>query len=60
MMGSCVTWVSTAEIYTTEVRTTGHASANAMGRTGAFFSPYLVGGNMSMLAVGTFDVHCSH
>mmetsp|Transcript_22109 Transcript_22109/g.33475 ORF Transcript_22109/g.33475 Transcript_22109/m.33475 type:complete len:501 (+) Transcript_22109:47-1549(+) len=53
MMGSCVTWVSTAEIYTTEVRTTGHASANAMGRTGAFFSPYLVGGNMSMLAVGS-------
>ncbi len=53
MMGSCVTWVSTAEIYTTEVRTTGHASSNAMGRTGAFFSPYLVGGNNSMLTVGT-------
>ena len=53
-----MTWVSTAEIYTTEVRTTGHASANAMGRTGAFFSPYLVGGNMSMLAVGT--LRCSH
>mmetsp|Transcript_9700 Transcript_9700/g.16043 ORF Transcript_9700/g.16043 Transcript_9700/m.16043 type:complete len:502 (+) Transcript_9700:86-1591(+) len=53
MMGSCVTWVSTAEIYTTELRTTGHASANAVGRTGAFFSPYLVGGNNSMLAVGS-------
>jgi len=52
MMGSCVTWVSTAEIYATELRTTGHASANAMGRTGAFLSPYLVGGNNSMLAVG--------
>lgn len=30
MMGSCVTWVSTAEILTTEIRTTGHSTANAM------------------------------
>lgn len=43
MMGSCVTWVSTAEILTTEIRTTGHSAANAMGRTGAFMSPYLTG-----------------
>ena len=52
MMGSCVTWVSTAEIYTTELRTTGHASANALGRAGAFVSPYLIGANNSMVAVG--------
>lgn len=32
MMGSCVTWVSTAEILSTEIRTTGHSAANAMGR----------------------------
>lgn len=42
MMGSCVTWVSTAEILPTEIRTTGHSAANAMGRTGAFMSPYLL------------------
>jgi len=35
--------VTTAEILTTEIRTTGHSAANAMGRTGAFVSPYLVG-----------------
>ena len=42
MSGSCVTWVSTAEILSTEIRTTGHSAANAMGRTGAFLSPYLL------------------
>jgi MFS family permease len=52
MMGSCVTWVTTAEILTTEIRTTGHSAANAMGRTGAFLSPYLVG-TMSLQAVGS-------
>jgi MFS family permease len=52
MMGSCVTWVSTAEILPTEIRTTGHSAANAMGRTGAFISPYLVGTNNPIKAVG--------
>lgn len=52
-MGSCVTWVSTAEILTTEIRTTGHSAANAVARIGAFASPYLVGSNNSMLTVGT-------
>merc|ERR1712194_689799 len=53
MMGNCVTWVSTAEILTTEIRASGHSAANAMGRTGAFFSPYLVGTNNSIKFVGT-------
>lgn len=53
MMGSCVTWISTAEILTTDIRTTGHSAANAMGRTGAFVSPYLVGTNNSMQTVGS-------
>lgn len=53
MMGSCVTWVSTAEILSTEIRTTGHSAANAMGRTGAFISPYLVGTNNPIKSVGS-------
>jgi len=52
MAGSCVTWVSTAEILTTEIRTTGHSAANAMGRTGAFMTPYLVGTNNPIKFVG--------
>mmetsp|Transcript_9188 Transcript_9188/g.19611 ORF Transcript_9188/g.19611 Transcript_9188/m.19611 type:complete len:522 (+) Transcript_9188:142-1707(+) len=53
MMGSCVTWVSTAEILSTEIRTTGHSAANAMGRTGAFISPYLIGTNNPIKSVGS-------
>lgn len=52
MMGSCVTWVSTAEILTTEIRTTGHSTANAMGRLGAFCSPYLIGTDNPIKSVG--------
>jgi len=37
-----VTWISTAEIYTTEIRTTGHAGASAMARLGAFLCPFVV------------------
>jgi hypothetical protein len=32
----------TAEVLSTEIRSTGHSSANAMARLGAFFSPFLV------------------
>jgi MFS family permease len=52
MMGSCVTWVTTAEVLSTEIRTTGHSAANAVARTGGFFSPYLVGGKLSLPTVG--------
>ena len=34
--------VSTAEILSTKVRSTGHSLANAIARLGAFFSPFLV------------------
>ena len=42
MCGSCTTWISTAEVLTTDVRTTGHAAANAVARLGGALSPYLV------------------
>jgi MFS family permease len=53
MSGTCVTWVSTAEILTTEVRTTGHSAANALARMGAFFCPFLVQDN-SPKVIGVF------
>ena len=52
MIGTCVTWVSTAEILTTEVRTTGHSAANAVGRIGALSSPFLIQGDASMVKKG--------
>ena len=52
MGATCVTWIHTAEILTTEVRTTGHATANAMARLGAFFCPFLVEGDSSIRLVG--------
>lgn len=53
MAGSCSTWVSTAEIYHTEIRTMGHSAANALGRVGAFISPYLVRTSTPMATIGT-------
>ncbi|KAG7373938.1 major facilitator superfamily transporter [Nitzschia inconspicua] len=52
MIGSCVSWVSTAEILTTEVRTTGHSAANAVARIGSLFSPFLMEGHGSLLTKG--------
>jgi len=52
MISTCVTWVSTAEILTTEVRTTGHSAANAVGRIGALSSPFLIQGDASMVKKG--------
>ena len=49
MMASCVTWVSTAEILTTEVRTTGHSAANAVARIGALVAPFLMETNRGSL-----------
>jgi MFS family permease len=42
MSASCATWVSTAEILTTDIRTTGHSAANAVARLSGSFSPYLL------------------
>jgi hypothetical protein len=62
MTAICATWVSTAEILTTEIRTTGHSAANAVARLSGFFSPYLltnatpypvIGGVMFAISVST-------
>ena len=52
MVGSCTSWVSTAEILTTEVRTTGHSAANAVARIGSLFSPFLIEGHSSLVKKG--------
>ncbi|CAB9516858.1 Synaptic vesicle 2-related protein [Seminavis robusta] len=62
MAASCTTWVSTAEIFTTDIRSTGHSAANAVARLGGFLVPYVVsaeapltfiGASMMCVAVGT-------
>ncbi|GAX23680.1 hypothetical protein FisN_12Hh254 [Fistulifera solaris] len=59
MSATCITWVSTAEILTTEVRGTGHSTSNAMARLGAFFCPFLVVGNtpLHVVAIVMLLVH---
>lgn len=66
MSATCITWVSTAEILTTDVRGTGHSTSNAMARLGAFFCPFLVEGDtplpviaIVMLVVHLFTAACS-
>jgi MFS family permease len=44
MGATCTTWVSTAEIFPTHLRTTGHASCNAVARIGGAISPLLLVG----------------
>jgi putative MFS transporter len=60
MSGSCVSWVSTAEILTTEVRTTGHSAANAVARIGSLFAPFLIEGHSSLTKKGfiMLAIHC--
>eukprot|EP00543_Licmophora_paradoxa_P004484 CAMPEP_0202446786 /NCGR_PEP_ID=MMETSP1360-20130828/5359_1 /ASSEMBLY_ACC=CAM_ASM_000848 /TAXON_ID=515479 /ORGANISM="Licmophora paradoxa, Strain CCMP2313" /LENGTH=535 /DNA_ID=CAMNT_0049063473 /DNA_START=124 /DNA_END=1731 /DNA_ORIENTATION=- len=42
MSGYCVIWLGTAEIFTTNVRATGHSTANALGKMGGVIAPYVV------------------
>jgi hypothetical protein len=42
MAATCTTWVSTAEIFPTHLRTTGHGTCNAVGRLGGAASPLLL------------------
>ena len=50
---SCAIWVSTPELYPTEIRASGHAAANCMARIGAFFSPYAAESqHLSRLGIG--------
>jgi MFS family permease len=51
MAATCTSWVMTAEVLSTEIRSTGHSSANAVARVGAFFCPFLVH-NMSLHSLG--------
>jgi MFS family permease len=53
MMGSSsTTWVVTAELLPTQIRNTGHASANAMARLGGAFSPFIVASSTPMRLIG--------
>lgn len=58
---SCLTWVSTSEILTTEIRATGHGAANAMARFGGFFVPYIItaGAPLSWIGILLFFVSIS-
>ena len=49
---SCVTWISTTEIFSTEIRSTGHSAANAVAKLGGFLYPYLVSSNAPIKLVG--------
>ncbi|KAG7348645.1 major facilitator superfamily transporter [Nitzschia inconspicua] len=53
MAASCTTWVSTTEILSTDIRTTGHGAANAMARIGGFLCPYFItqGNSLAMIGV---------
>lgn len=52
MIASCTVWISTAEIFTTDIRSTGHSATNAVARIGGFISPYVVSGNASFQLIG--------
>jgi MFS family permease len=53
MMGAtCLTWVSTSEILATEIRSTGHAAANAISRVGGAICPFIVSERTPLLAIG--------
>lgn len=49
---SSATWIITPELYPTEIRSTAHASANSLGRIGAFFASYYVDSSFDLLLVG--------
>lgn len=53
MGASCGAWVSTAELLSTEIRTTGHAASNAVARLSGAFCPYLVNATTSYPTIGT-------
>lgn len=52
MGGSCSTWVSTAEIITTEIRSTGHSASNAVARLSGSMSPFLVKSSTGFNTIG--------
>ena len=46
------TWVTTPELYSTEMRTVGHSTCVAMSKLGAFCAPYLIISSASDVTVG--------
>ena len=57
MAAACITWISTAELLSTNVRSTGHAAANSVARCGAFLSPFLVNeGSLDTIGVSLLIV----
>jgi hypothetical protein len=52
MSANCATWITTAEILTTEIRTTGHSAANAVTRLSASLSPYILTNATSYPVIG--------
>ena len=53
MASTCVTWVSTSEMLSTEIRSTGHGAANAMARLGGFIAPFIITEGNSMGTIGS-------
>ena len=52
MSGTCATWVSTAEIFVTEIRTSGHSTSNAVGSISGMISPYVVSSTTPFNTIG--------
>ena len=52
MASTCCTWVAAAELFGTEVRTTGHSSCSAMSRLGGIIVPFIVYSNISFPYIG--------
>lgn len=62
---NCITWITAAEVLTTEIRATGHSAANAMCRVGAVLTSYAVEGDTTlhqlaymMIFVHALEVFC--
>ena len=52
MGASSMTWIVTAELLPTQIRTSGHSAANAVARLGGAVSPFLITANNDMLTIG--------
>ena len=52
MSSTCCTWVAAAELFGTEVRTTGHSSASAVARLGGIIVPFIVFSDIAFPYIG--------
>jgi len=53
MGASSMTWVITAELLPTQIRATGHSTANGVARLGGAVSPFLVNPSVDFRLIGT-------